>query len=87
MEEKIFEIIAGCDYYSDPFSVVDNLMNTARDIDRLMKEFIEFFHERYGFQRYLQINEEPRKYITRIGSVYESIDEIFDYWYNNVYKK
>ena len=57
-------------------SIEDHLL--ASHLEHM--KFIEWFHENYGAQKYLQIDNEPRKYITKIGSVYESLDEIYPYW-------
>ena len=47
-------------------------------------EFIDwFFDETFG-NKYLQVNDEPRKYVRRISSIYKTKDELYNYWLTNI---
>ena len=88
MKEKIFDIIADYDYHVDPFSVVDNMWEAAKDITLLIQEFIEWkdnspdiLHcreKRPGALVFYKPYGDKKNY---------NMNELFDYWYNNVYKK
>ena len=64
-------------------SIEDHLL--ASHLEHM--KFIEWFHEKYGAQKYLQIDNRPREYITKVGSVHESLDEIYQYWQKHINKK
>jgi len=83
MEEKIFEIIGvNCEHFAGiPIKCSRKL---AREIASGVKEFMEFISTE-GWQFHQRQN--TWVYANRIGVVRKSIDELFDYWYNNVYKK
>jgi hypothetical protein len=81
LEEKIIEILDNnLDYKPH---CITGMGTSAKEIASMMKEFIEWvdtegyrFHSRHNIWCYEN----------RIGVVRKTIDELFDYWLNNIKK-
>jgi hypothetical protein len=90
MEEQILKIIQKKIYKDGDIYVYyskKSITLSAKKIADHFREFITWFHNECGNQYALQIKNEPRKYITRVGAIYKTLDELYQYWNNEIKKK
>ena len=83
MEEKIFEIISmSCEHFAViPIKCTRRL---AMEMVDMVKEFTRWFMENEFF--YGKLSEEIMTPLLGFPE-FKTIDELFNYWYNNIYKK
>lgn len=97
MKEKIIEII---DKHIPEFSEYVRVYIESRltknkiadEIEELYKdyypsEFIHWFHKECGSNASLQIDDGPIKYITRVGAIYKTLDELLKFWQTEIKDK